>query len=99
MLEEPERGVHPRRLKQFVDLLFAITEEGSSTQILMSTHSPYLVDCFRDDLGSVLVFDKPDNNSGTTVSTAEAQLKSNGNFSDGPLGEVWYSGVLGGVPK
>ena len=39
--EEPENGVHPRRLQRIASLLLALTEER---QIIVSTHSPVLVD-------------------------------------------------------
>lgn len=45
--EEPENGVHPRRLKLIADLLKNAAESGE-TQILVNTHSPILPAYFED---------------------------------------------------
>ena len=46
--EEPENGVHPARLPFIVDILRGISERGSEggprSQVIVNTHSPYLVD-------------------------------------------------------
>ena len=42
-LEEPENGVHPRRLQLIADLLQTRAELGE-TQMIVTTHSPLLVD-------------------------------------------------------
>jgi len=45
--EEPENGVHPGKLKFIIDTLRAIsipTERGIACQVLVNSHSPYLVD-------------------------------------------------------
>jgi len=45
--EEPENGVHPRRLKLIADLLRNAAESGE-TQVLVNTHSPILPSYFED---------------------------------------------------
>lgn len=40
--EEPETGVHPRRIEVVVDLLAAMVD-GGRTQVVVTTHSPTLV--------------------------------------------------------
>jgi len=42
--EEPENGVHPRRLQLIAELLKGAAEQGK--QILINTHSPTLPECF-----------------------------------------------------
>ncbi len=42
-LEEPENGVHPRRLQLIAELLLTRAELGE-TQMIVTTHSPLLVD-------------------------------------------------------
>jgi len=44
LIEEPENGIHPARVREVVKLLRGITEERPETQIIMASHSPYLVD-------------------------------------------------------
>ena len=46
--EEPENGVHPRRLKLMTDLLKNAVEYGG-IQIIVNTHSPILPTYFDDD--------------------------------------------------
>ena len=59
-LEEPENGVHPRRLQLIADLLLTRAELGE-TQMIVTTHSPLLVDqippmflyvCRKDETGT-----------------------------------------------
>jgi predicted ATPase len=47
LIEEPENGVHPRRLGEVLDVLKELVGEQGKTQILLTTHSPYVVDKFR----------------------------------------------------
>lgn len=42
MLEEPETGIHPKQLERLVEAFKGISAQG--IQIILSTHSPYLLD-------------------------------------------------------
>lgn len=42
-LEEPENGVHPRRLERIADLLYEVASE-SQRQVVVTTHSPLFVE-------------------------------------------------------
>jgi predicted ATPase len=95
LIEDIETGVHPRRLSEIVDILRAFSA-NSNVQILLSTHSPYLLDFFKEDLEAVLVFEK--NDKGTSVKTGKSIVDSIGGLHGSPLGEAWYTGILGGVP-
>ena len=54
-IEEPENGIHPRRLHELVELMRkAVTEHGC--QIVMATHSPVLLNEFRDEPESIILF-------------------------------------------
>jgi predicted ATPase len=47
LIEEPENGNHPKRLGQIVDVLRKISAGAGGarpTQIIMTTHSPYMLD-------------------------------------------------------
>jgi predicted ATPase len=66
-LEEPENGVHPRRLQLIADLLQTRAELGE-TQMIVTTHSPLLVDqvpqmflyvCRKDEMGTQIEPFKP----------------------------------------
>lgn len=51
--EEPENGIHPARINSMVELLRLLSsdfseEEDSLRQIIVNTHSPVLLKCFKD---------------------------------------------------
>jgi predicted ATPase len=102
-LEEPDRALHPRLLREVRDALYRLafpTDYGlkrQPVQVIATTHSPYFLDLFRDHPEQVIVAEKK--NDGTA---AFRSLSDDPNLreiiGDAPLGEVWYSGVLGGVP-
>jgi predicted ATPase len=94
-IEEPERGIHPRRIREVLDHLLRLTQSG--TQVVLTTHSPTLLDEFRDTPESVLIFDR--NEKGTHVTRLSDRQDWADELKKGmPLGDLWYSGVLGGVP-
>jgi predicted ATPase len=47
LIEEPENGVHPQRLREVLQILTELVSEHDRTQVLMTTHSPYVVDQFK----------------------------------------------------
>jgi predicted ATPase len=94
-IEEPERGIHPRRIREVMDLLLRLTQSG--TQVILTTHSPTLLDEFRDTPESVLIFERDE--QGTHVTRLSDRPDWVSELKQGaPLGDLWYSGVLGGVP-
>jgi len=46
LIEEPETGVHPRRLREVLGILRKMVEQQDRTQVVMTTHSPYVLDLF-----------------------------------------------------
>lgn len=44
LVEEPENGIHPARVREIVRLLRRMTEGENAIQVIMTSHSPYLVD-------------------------------------------------------
>lgn len=90
--EEPENCIHPHLLEQVVDVLKSASKR---TQVLMTTHSPYLLNCVRSP-ESLIVIEKVD---GKTVCKA---VKDQEGVKEAlqvlGLGELWYSGNIGGVP-
>ena len=51
--EEPENGVHPRRMKLIADIINMASQSGEGTQFIINTHSPILPEYFIDT-GSIL---------------------------------------------
>lgn len=85
LIEEPENGVHPLRLFEVVSLLRTLTESG--VQIIMTTHSPDLLNACKPD--EVLVFRRPEPTSGTEVHRLPADFERRAMRSS--LGEIWAS--------
>jgi len=46
LVEEPENGIHPKRLKDVLGILKNLVSKQSHTQVILTTHSPYVVDMF-----------------------------------------------------
>jgi predicted ATPase len=90
--EEPENCIHPRLLELVVDIFKSASKK---TQILMTTHSPYLLDFLRSPENLVIVEKVEGKTHCKTVQDQEGvkeALKTLG------LGELWYSGHIGGTP-
>jgi predicted ATPase len=86
LIEEPENGIHPQRLREVLKILRDIVKKQSYTQVILTTHSPYAVDefrpeevtvCFKQEDGSVAV---------KQLSESEAVRKQIDIFT---LGEIW----------
>lgn len=102
-LEEPERGVHPRLLRQLRDALYRLTypkeygETRSPVQVLATTHSPYFLDLFKDHAEEIVIAERVGNEARFARLVDRPDIDEV--LGDASLGEVWYSGVLGGVPS
>lgn len=55
MIEEPEQTIHPAVLSMLAE---AFKEASERTQIIITTHSPYLVDCFSPEIIRVVTLDQ-----------------------------------------
>ena len=92
LLEEPENGVHPRRLKEVASFLERLTspERGPrQTQVVLATHSPYLLDHVRPE--SVRVFGRDETGATTVRPALELPLVKERLESGFSLGEMWFN--------
>jgi predicted ATPase len=100
-LEEIDRGLHPRLLRHLQDALYRLSypescgETRPPIQVIATTHSPYMLDLYRDHPEEVVLAEK----EGLEVKMKRlTDIEHYGDIlGDSPLSEVWYSGVLGGV--
>ncbi len=92
-IEEPENAIHPRALQLLVDILRSRTERH---QFVLTTHSPYLVDLVRPE--ELTVVEKTIT-KGTVAKRASKIRGTKEAIKSLGLGELWYSGHLGGVPQ
>lgn len=92
MLEEPENGLHPKRLGEVMDMLRGLTKStlgAPPVQVILTTHSPYLLDHVRLPEDQVLVFRREDDGSRSVTEVDVERLKV---FLDEfMLGEVWFN--------
>lgn len=93
-LEEIDRGLHPRLFQQVIELLSRISAE-KKIQIIATTHNPYLVDEFKGYEEAVVIVEKV---NGETTFTTLAEKLAGLSPEEEPLGQLWYSGIVGGVP-
>ena len=101
-IEEPERGVHPRLLRNIQTALYRLSypkqfgEDRQPVQVIATTHSPYFLDLYKDHPEEVVIAQKTAD--GAQFERLSDQPHIMEVLDDAPLGEVWYSGILGGVP-
>jgi predicted ATPase len=92
LIEEPETGVHPQRLKDIVELLRSLTAGrlgGREVQVILTTHSPYLLDHVRLPEDQVIVFRRERDGRRSATEADENRLKEF--LNEFLLGEVWFN--------
>jgi predicted ATPase len=101
-LEEPDHGVHPRLLRHVHDAMMRLSnpeqfgDDRKPVQVVATTHSPYLLDLFRDHPEDVVLANKEE---GSATFRRLVDLPHYADIlHDAQLSDAWYSGVLGGVP-
>lgn len=95
LLEDLDRGLHPRLFQRVVETLRDIVKE-KGVQIIATTHNPYFLDEFIGDEKSVLIIEKEI--AASTITSLADRLEA-GESQQGALGELWYGGFVGGVPE
>jgi predicted ATPase len=102
-IEEIDRGIHPRMLREVRDVLYRLSYPQSSglarraVQVIATTHSPYLLDLFRDHPEEIVIAQKHGTVARFERLADRPDLKEL--LSEGSLGDMWFSGILGGVPE
>lgn len=91
LVDEPELGLHPFALTMLASL---VKQSATTTQVILSTQSPLLLDHF--DPADVLVADRVD--GGTTLSRLDVDRLESW-LEDYSLGQLWEKNELGGRPS
>ncbi|MEA2174844.1 MAG: hypothetical protein QOD00_2436 [Blastocatellia bacterium] len=100
--EEAEHGIHPRLLVEIRDAMYRLCypkdygEKRDPVQVIATTHSPYLLDLYKDHPEEIVIANK--DAQGIQFERLSEKPDISEFLQDAPLSEVWYSGVLGGVP-
>jgi len=94
-VEELENHLHPRLLEILVEVVNQRQREPDpkAAQIVVTTHSPYLVD--RVNIEDLIIFERSDGATKYTKPSSKSHLKELLERKELGLGELWYSGALG----
>jgi predicted ATPase len=101
-IEEPDHGMHPRLLQDVRDALYRLSypeafgERRDPVQVIATTHSPYMLDLFSEHPEEVVIANKVDGEAKFERLADRADLADI--LGGVQLGDVWFSGALGGVP-
>jgi predicted ATPase len=103
-IEEPEHGIHPRLLKELREVLYRLSypeifqDNRRPVQVIATTHSPYLLDLFKDHPEEIVISQKKGLDASFQRLVDLPNIKEI--LKDAPfLGQVWFTGILGGVPS
>jgi predicted ATPase len=98
-IEEPETGLHPGRLRWLFDRFVKLAYPPAGTapvQVLLTTHSPYLLDLFSDMPESVVVVEQTAGRTRMTPMPVIRQ-KLHDNDPSSRLGSEWAAGLFEGL--
>lgn len=92
-MEEIDHGLHPYALDVVVDRLRTASEK---TQLILATHSPALVNRLNYD--ELIVCERDDETGASRIPAIDPEdIKEIARDDELALGELWFSGVLGGI--
>lgn len=98
LIEEAENHLHLRLLVTFVELLKQVQQElppARCPQVIMTTHSPHLVDQF--NLDELIVLEKQEGATSVIRPGDKEDLRKLLEEEEIGLGSLYYSGALGGA--
>jgi predicted ATPase len=91
-IEEVDHGLHPQALELLVQRLRDASER---TQLIIATHSPTLADRLTPE--EMIICERRSDGSSAIPAISLPQMHEIVTASGGqPLGELWFSGALGG---
>ena len=92
-IEEPENGLYHKLLEVLAgELRDHATRSKNPSQVFITTHQPYFIDCLNPD--ETWVLDKQDDGF-STISRADSDPIVSAMVEEGlPLGSLWYSDYL-----
>jgi predicted ATPase len=100
--EEPDRGIHPRLLVHIQEAMYRLAfpenygEKRQPVQVLATTHSPYLLDLYKEHPEQIVIAHK--DSEGVHFERLSEKPHLTEILEGAPLGDIWFSGILGGVP-
>jgi predicted ATPase len=101
-LEEPDHGIHPRLLSEIRDGLYRLSypenfgESRTPVQVIVTSHSPYLLDLYKEHPEEIVIAHKDQDGAKFELLSEKPHISEL--LEGAPLGNIWFSGILGGVP-
>jgi len=90
IIDEPELGLHPHAIEILAEMIQAASRK---TQVIISTQSPALVDCFKPE--DIVVVNRKD---GATTFERLPKEGLNSWLEDYSLGDLWRKNIVAGGP-
>jgi len=100
--EEPDHGIHPRLLQNIRDAMYRLAYpknfggDREPVQVIATTHSPYLLDLYKEHPEEIVIAHKDE--QGVHFELLSERPHITELLEGAPLGDIWFSGILGGVP-
>lgn len=94
LVEEPELGVHPKRLGDILRLLRSISQGefcNRPAQVILTTHSPFLVDHVDLERDQLLIFQREESVEGARNAYPADKQRLQVFLDEFMLGEVWFN--------
>ncbi len=94
LIEEPEKGVYPKRLEQVIALLRQIQEKPDDRevpQIVMTTHSPFLLSLFEPEEVTFMIREGGSGAVRARPLRDAPKIKERLGNGEYYLGELWYN--------
>lgn len=86
LVEEPENGIHPKRLQDVLGILRDLIKEQTTSQVILTTHSPYVLDLFEPEEVSLCRMSEDGSVSVHRLSESQTVQEQIDIFT---LGEIW----------
>jgi predicted ATPase len=86
LVEEPENGIHPKRLEDLLSIIRDLVKEQNYSQVIMTTHSPYVLDLFEPEEVTLCQRKQDGSTTARRLSESAKILEQSGLFT---LGEIW----------
>jgi len=92
-IEEPENGLHHQLLEPLAAEIKEVTQRPNGPQIVLTTHSPYLIDALQPK--DVWIMEKDEHGFSSIQCAAEIPTINELHAEGLPLGSLWYSNHFG----
>ena len=76
LIDEPDTHINPQWQRNFIKLLLDNIGDGQHRHMFISTHSPFLVQAYEDNVVDILLFRKDNDNGKIIIDIANSTIKN-----------------------